>query len=57
MKVIQCYARTNDNNEETKNLVIQQDTKHHRQVQKKDVIILMGYFNAKSGTDNNGYDT
>ena len=55
MNVIQCYASTNDSEDEVK------DQFYHRlqsvidNFPEKDVTILMGDFNAKIGSDNIGY--
>ena len=56
MKVIQCYAPTNDSDEETKDRFYSRLQSILDKYRKKDVIILMGDFNAKIGTDNNGYE-
>ena len=56
MNVIQCYALTNDSEDEVK------DQFYHRlqsvidNFPKRDVTILMGDFNAKIGSDNIGYE-
>ena len=54
MDVIQCYVPTNDSDDQDKEefysrlLTIIQDRPQ------RNVIIVMGYFNAKSGSDNRG---
>ena len=56
MNVIQCYAPTNDSEDEVK------DQFYHRlqsvidNFPERDVTILMGDFNAKIGSDNIGYE-
>ena len=56
LNIIQCYAPTNDKDEETK-----EDFYNKRQtlcdkLKEKDMTILMGDLNAKSGPDNSGYE-
>ena len=45
LNIIQCYAPTNDKDEETND-----------KLKEKDMIILMGDLNAKIGSDNSGYE-
>ena len=54
MKVIQCYAPINDSDEETKDRFYSRLQSILHECREKDVAILMGDFNAKIGTDNNG---
>ena len=56
MTVIQCYAPTNDSNEETKDRFYGRLQSILDKCREKDVIILMGDLNAKIGTENNGYE-
>ena len=56
LNVIQCYAPTNDADEDKKDTFYQQlqdviDSKGN-----KDITIVMGDFNAKIGADNTGYE-
>ena len=56
MHVIQCHTQTNDSDEQDKEefqsrlLTISQDRPE------RNVIIVMGDFNAKIGSDNSGYE-
>ena len=56
LNIIQCYAPTNDTEEDKK-----ADFYHQLQAvldrqKTKDITILMGDFNAKIGADNTGYE-
>jgi len=55
MKVIQCYAPTNDSDEETKDRFYSRLQSILDKYREKDVIILRGDFNTKIGTNNNEY--
>ena len=56
MKVIQWYAPTNDSEEENKPLFYSRLQHILDKCREQDVTILMGDFNAKIGSDNNGYE-
>jgi len=56
MKVIPCYAQTNDSNEETQDQFFSRLQSTLDKCREMDVIILIGDFNAKIGMDNNGYE-
>ena len=56
MKVIQCYAPTNDSYEVTKNQFYSRLQSILDKSRGNDVTILMGDVNARIGMDNNGYE-
>jgi hypothetical protein len=56
MNVIQCYAPTNDHDEDSKDAFYQQLQAMLEKKRDKDLNILMGDFNAKVGSDNLGYE-
>ncbi|VDP22603.1 unnamed protein product [Schistosoma margrebowiei] len=56
MDVIQCYANTDDHNENVKDQFYDRLQSIVEKCPTKDLTILMGDFNAKVGTDNTGYE-
>nr|KAG5705732.1 hypothetical protein BaRGS_027391 [Batillaria attramentaria] len=56
LNIIQCYAPTNDAEEEKKDDFYQQPQTVIDRGGAKDMTILMGDFNAKIGSDNTGYE-
>ena len=56
LNVIQCYAPTNDTEDEKKEDFYQHLQTVLDRIGKKDMTILMGDFNAKIGSDNTGYE-
>nr|KAG5687792.1 hypothetical protein BaRGS_017270 [Batillaria attramentaria] len=56
LNIIQCYAPTNDAEEEKKDDLYQQLQTVIDRGGAKDMTILMGDFNAKIGSDNTGYE-
>ena len=56
LNIIQCYAPTNDAEEEKKDDFYQQLQAVLDRRGTKDITILMGDFNAKIGMDNTGYE-
>ena len=56
LNVIQCYAPTNDTEDEKKEDFYQHLQTVLDRIGKKDMTILMGDFNAKIDSDNTGYE-
>ncbi|VDO61204.1 unnamed protein product [Schistosoma margrebowiei] len=56
MNIIQCYAPTNDYNEDPKDQFYDRLRSIIEKYPTKDLTILMGDFNAKVGTENTGYE-
>ncbi|KAJ3584015.1 hypothetical protein NHX12_014512 [Muraenolepis orangiensis] len=56
LQVIQCYAPTNDTDDETKDQFYNQLYTILQDRKGKDIIILMGDMNAKIGGNNNGFE-
>ncbi|XP_056017425.1 craniofacial development protein 2-like [Ostrea edulis] len=56
LNIIQCYAPTNDTDDEKKDAFYQQLPAVLDKAGKKYMAILMGDFNAKIGADNTGYN-
>ncbi|VDP44376.1 unnamed protein product [Schistosoma margrebowiei] len=56
MNIIQCYAPTNDNNDDIKDQFYERLQSVIEKCPRKDLTILMGDLNAKVGIDNTGYE-
>ena len=56
LNIIQCYAPTNDADDETKDEFYQLLEETTRKLSTKDITIVMGDMNAKVGNDNTGFE-
>ncbi|VDO92036.1 unnamed protein product [Schistosoma margrebowiei] len=56
MNIIQCYAPTNDNNDDIKDQFYERQQSIIEKCPRTDLTILMGNPNAKVGIDNTGYE-
>ncbi|CAH8678058.1 unnamed protein product [Schistosoma haematobium] len=56
MNIIQCYAPTNDSNDDIKDQFYERLQSIIEKCSRKDLTILMGDLNAKVGIDNTGYE-
>ncbi|VDO89511.1 unnamed protein product [Schistosoma margrebowiei] len=56
MNINQCYAPTNDSNDDIKDQFYERLQSNIEKCPRKDLIILMGDLNAKVGIDNTGYE-
>ena len=56
LHIIQCYAPTNDADDEKKDEFYLQLQAIVEKASTKDMVMMMGDFNAKIGSDNNGYE-
>ncbi|CAH8498299.1 unnamed protein product, partial [Schistosoma bovis] len=56
MNIIQCYAPTNDRNDDIKDQFYERLQSVIEKCPRKDLTILMGDLNAKVGIDNTGYE-
>lgn len=56
LNVVKCYAPTNDSNDETKEIFYNRLQSVLDKQKNKDVVILMGDFNAKIGLIKRGFE-
>ena len=56
MNIIQCYAPTNDSDDQIKEDLCNQLQSPIQRYTERDIPILMGDLNAKAGIDNTGYE-
>ncbi|VDP69311.1 unnamed protein product, partial [Schistosoma curassoni] len=56
LNIIQCYAPTNDSNDDIKDQFYERLQSIIEKCPRKDLTILMGDLNAKVGIDNTGYE-
>ena len=56
LNIIQCYAPTNDADDEVKEEFYQMLEETTRKCSEKDITILLGNMNAKVGNENTGYE-
>ncbi|VDO67478.1 unnamed protein product, partial [Schistosoma margrebowiei] len=56
MNIIQCYAPTNDSNDDIKDQFYERLQSVIEKCPRKDLTILMGDLNAKVGIENTGYE-
>ncbi|VDP87046.1 unnamed protein product [Schistosoma mattheei] len=56
MNIVQCYAPTNDSNDDIKDQFYERMQLIIEKCPRKDLTILMGYLNTKVGIDNTGYE-